>query len=159
VALAIQRMRPHDAAELARWASAPQIQAAARLRRAVERMAPAQVRELAEWVRAPHRAIPAGTVRAFNGLIHDRSVERGREQESKTQALAHRTAPLTRLELQITGPRQIRFLPFLQRSSAIPMFRKVSSVRARYELRRSRPSLDGISRQTRAGREHPQPST
>jgi|GEM_PF-7021524 hypothetical protein len=65
VALAVQRLRPEEAAELAQSASAPQIHAAAPLRRAVERIAPAEVRELAEWVRA--RKLSPGVRRRWRG--------------------------------------------------------------------------------------------
>ncbi|HEX8433010.1 MAG TPA: hypothetical protein VF625_17115, partial [Longimicrobium sp.] len=76
VGLAVQKMLPEEAAELARWVTAPQIQAVAQLHRAVQRMTPAELGQIAEWVRAPHRAIPASAARALNGLLQDRGVER-----------------------------------------------------------------------------------
>lgn len=78
VGLAVQRMLPQEAAELARWTTAPQQQLAAKLRQQVERLAPQQMRELAEWVRAPHLALPKSAVQALKGLMQDRGVERER---------------------------------------------------------------------------------
>lgn len=77
VGLAVARMVPKEAAELARWVTAPQKQLAAELRQQVARLAPAQMRELAEWVRAPHLALPKNAVRAFKDLMHDHDRGRG----------------------------------------------------------------------------------
>ncbi len=77
VGLALQRMLPQEAAELARWLSAPQHQTAQQLVRAVGRLVLEDMRKLAEWVRAPHQALAGGAVRAFKGLMQDRGIERG----------------------------------------------------------------------------------
>jgi hypothetical protein len=77
VGLALQPMLPQEAAELARWLSAPQQQTAQQLVRAVGRLMPEDMRKLVDWVRAPHQALAAGSVRAFKGLMQDRERERG----------------------------------------------------------------------------------
>jgi hypothetical protein len=77
VALAMQKVIPGEVEQLRRWVSAPQVQAAAKLRQQLERLAPQHVRELASWVRSPQTAIPAKAVQAFRGLLQDRGRERG----------------------------------------------------------------------------------
>jgi hypothetical protein len=77
VALAMQKVLPRELDELRRWVSAPQLQAATKLRQQMEKLAPQHVRELASWVRAPHTAIPAKAVQAFRGLLQDQGRERG----------------------------------------------------------------------------------
>ena len=74
--LALQRMVPQEAAELARWLSAPQQQGAQQLVRAMGRLMPEDMRKVAEWVRAPHQALAAGALRAVKGLMLDRERER-----------------------------------------------------------------------------------
>jgi hypothetical protein len=75
VGLAMRTLAPREVETLRRAVSAPQVEAAIRLRRAVERLAPDHVRELAAWVRAPHRQLPTRAVQAFRGLIQDQDRE------------------------------------------------------------------------------------
>lgn len=77
VGLAMQKVLPREVDELRRWVSAPQAQAATKLRQQIERLAPEHVRELARWVRSPHVAIPTKAVQAFRGLLQDHVRERG----------------------------------------------------------------------------------
>jgi hypothetical protein len=79
IGLAMNKLLPREVNDLHRWVTAPQRQLTIELQRAVGRMAPEQVRELTQWLTAPDRQLPARAIRAFEGLIQDRAMERPRD--------------------------------------------------------------------------------
>jgi hypothetical protein len=79
IGLAMHQLLPREVNDLHRMLTAPHRQLTMELQRAAGRMAPEQIRELMQWARAPHRQLPASAVRAFKGLLYDRTMERGSE--------------------------------------------------------------------------------
>lgn len=77
IGLAMHQLLPREVNDLHRMLTAPHRQLTTELQRAAGRMAPEQMRELLQWARAPHRQLPASAVRAFKGLLYDRTMERG----------------------------------------------------------------------------------
>jgi hypothetical protein len=77
IGLAMHQLLPREVNDLHRMLTAPHRQLTMELQRAAGRMAPEQIRELMQWARAPHRQLPTGAARAFKGLLHDRTMERG----------------------------------------------------------------------------------